>query len=91
MKFVEELNQLITKHLGPKANLFDYSDAVEALLEAGHRLDEEAVTRFSENEFDAWRGITPVPSSSATTPRRTAMTPATTPRRVRQQRAISDE
>ena len=25
MKFVEELNQLITKHLGPKANLFDYS------------------------------------------------------------------
>ena len=41
MKFVEELNQLI-------------SDAVEALLEAGHRLDEEAVTRFSENEFDAW-------------------------------------
>ena len=28
----EELNQLITKHLGPKANLFDYSDAVEALL-----------------------------------------------------------
>ena len=54
MKFVEELNQLITRHLGPKANLFDYSDAVEALLEAGHRLDEEAVTRFSENEFDAW-------------------------------------
>ena len=43
MKFVEELNQLITKHLGPKANLFDYSEAVEALLEAGHRLDEEAV------------------------------------------------
>ena len=53
MKFVEELNQLITKHLGPKANLFDYSDAAVALLEAGHGLDE-AVTRFSENEFDAW-------------------------------------
>jgi len=40
MEFVEELNQLITKHLVPKANLFDYSDAVEALLEAGHRLRE---------------------------------------------------
>ena len=50
----EELNQLITKHLGPKANLFDYSDAAEALMEAGHRLDEEANTRFSDNEVDAW-------------------------------------
>jgi hypothetical protein len=24
-------------------------------MAAGQRLDEEAVTRFSENEFDAWR------------------------------------
>ena len=48
MKFAEELNQLIAKHLGPKANLFDYSDAVETLLEAGHRLNRTSFFRIDK-------------------------------------------
>jgi hypothetical protein len=54
MTFEEELAQLIAKYLGPKATYGDYMDAREALEKTKNRLDEEADTRFTEEEAQAW-------------------------------------
>jgi hypothetical protein len=49
--FARELRELIEKHAPPGGSLNDYQGMIQTMLNAVHRLDDQAETRFTTEPF----------------------------------------